>query len=119
MTTQTNDTTVAAIDAFLRDQESQVESKKRELAVQETNLEPEVAKASGAGVSALDCAIAMVAVSGRAQGIGQLFGSLVVGMARNPSMRGDLFTYTIIGMDFLELLAIVVILIAGMLLYSG
>jgi len=71
-----------------------------------------------AGVSVLGCAICMVAVGGCAQGIGQLFGCLVVGMARNPSMREDLFTYTLIGMGFLELLAIVVILIAGMLLYS-
>merc|ERR1712194_223033 len=71
-----------------------------------------------AGVSVLGCAICMVAVGGCAQGIGQLFGCLVVGMARNPSMREDLFTYTLIGMGFLELLAIVVILIAAMLLYS-
>jgi len=59
-----------------------------------------------------------VAVGGCAQGIGQLFAALVVGMARNPSMKEDLFTYTLIGMGFLEFLAIVVILIAGLLLYS-
>merc|ERR1719215_1758872 len=45
-----------------------------------------------AGVSVLGCAIAMVAVGGCAQGIGQLFAALVVGMARNPSMKEDLFT---------------------------
>merc|ERR1712066_769447 len=71
-----------------------------------------------AGVSVLGCAIAMVAVGGCARGIGQLFAALVVGMARNPSMKEDLFTYTLIGMGFLEFLAIVVILIAGLLLYS-
>uniref|UniRef100_A0A7S1FIL4 V-ATPase proteolipid subunit C-like domain-containing protein n=1 Tax=Noctiluca scintillans TaxID=2966 RepID=A0A7S1FIL4_NOCSC len=71
-----------------------------------------------AGVSVLGCAIAMVAVGGCAQGIGQLFAALVVGMARNPSMKEDLFTYTLIGMGFLEFLAIVVILVAGLLLYS-
>merc|ERR1711990_1350936 len=71
-----------------------------------------------AGVSVLGCAIAMVAVGGCAQGIGQLFAALVVGMARDPSMKEDLFTYTLIGMGFLEFLAIVVILIAGLLLYS-
>merc|ERR1712087_1003658 len=49
-----------------------------------------------AGVSVLGCAIAMVAVGGCAQGIGQLFAALVVGMARNPSMKEDLFTYTLI-----------------------
>merc|ERR1712224_679590 len=45
-----------------------------------------------AGVSVLGCAITMVAVGGCAQGIGQLFAALVVGMARNPSMKEDLFT---------------------------
>ena len=34
---------------------------------------------------------AKVAVGGCAQGIGQLFAALVVGMARNPSMKEDLF----------------------------
>merc|ERR1712176_574447 len=57
-----------------------------------------------AGVSVLGCAITMVAVGGCAQGIGQLFAALVVGMARNPSMKEDLFTYTLIGMGFLEFL---------------
>mmetsp|Transcript_55335 Transcript_55335/g.179442 ORF Transcript_55335/g.179442 Transcript_55335/m.179442 type:complete len:142 (+) Transcript_55335:253-678(+) len=43
---------------------------------------------------------------------------LCAALARNPSMKEDLFTYTLIGMGFLEFLAIVVILIAGLLLYS-
>merc|ERR1719174_1623589 len=77
-----------------------------------------ISQKRNAGVSVLGCAIAMVAVGGCAQGIGQLFAGLVVGMARNPSMKEDLFTYTLIGMGFLEFLAIVVILIAGLLLYS-
>merc|ERR1712083_1095691 len=84
---------------------------------QATGLGGTMAKRN-AGVSVLGCAIDMVAVGGCAQGIGQLFAALVVGMARNPSMKEDLFTYTLIGMGFLELLAIVVILIAGLLLYS-
>merc|ERR1712110_73821 len=71
-----------------------------------------------AGASVLGCGIAMVAVGGCAQGIGQLFAALVVGMARNPSMKDDLFTYTLIGMGLLEFLAIVVILVAFVLLYS-
>jgi|LauGreDrversion4_2_1035121.scaffolds.fasta_scaffold94679_2 F0F1-type ATP synthase membrane subunit c/vacuolar-type H+-ATPase subunit K len=71
-----------------------------------------------AGTSVLGCAIAVVAVGGCAQGIGQLFAALVVGIARNPSMKEDLFTYTLIGMGFLEFLALGVILISFLLLYS-
>merc|ERR1711862_766307 len=61
-----------------------------------TQIIPEVQVGLGAplakrnaGVSVLGCAIAMVAVGGCAQGIGQLFAALVVGMARNPSMKED------------------------------
>ena len=57
-------------------------------------------------------------VGGCAQGIGNLFAAMVMGLARNPSMKEDLFTYTLIGMAFLELLAMGVIIIALMLLYS-
>jgi F-type H+-transporting ATPase subunit c len=70
------------------------------------------------GTSVLGCAICMVAVGGCASGIGQLFAALVVGIARNPSMKEDLFTYLLIGMGFLEFLIIIVVLIAFMLLYS-
>merc|ERR1712118_571465 len=70
------------------------------------------------GTSVLGCAICMVAVGGCASGIGQLFAALVVGIARNPPMKEDLFTYLLIGMGFLEFLIIIVVLIAFMLLYS-
>lgn len=77
-----------------------------------------VGSVRNAGTSVLGCAIAVVAVGGCAQGIGQLFAALVVGIARNPSMKEDLFTYTLIGMGFLEFLALGVILISFLLLYS-
>merc|ERR1719231_1604138 len=69
------------------------------------------------GTSVLGCAIAMVAVGGCASGIGQLFAALIVGIARNPSMKEDLFTYLLVGMGFLEFLIIIIVLIAFMLLY--
>jgi F0F1-type ATP synthase membrane subunit c/vacuolar-type H+-ATPase subunit K len=81
-------------------------------------LSQQVGAVRNAGTSVLGCAIAVVAVGGCAQGIGQLFAALVVGIARNPSMKEDLFTYTLIGMGFLEFLALGVILISFLLLYS-
>ena len=78
----------------------------------------DIGSTRSAGTSVLGCAIAVVAVGGCAQGIGQLFAALVVGIARNPSMKEDLFTYTLIGMGFLEFLALGVILISFLLLYS-
>ena len=81
-------------------------------------MNTQVGAVRNAGTSVLGCAIAVVAVGGCAQGIGQLFAALVVGIARNPSMKEDLFTYTLIGMGFLEFLALGVILISFLLLYS-
>lgn len=81
-------------------------------------LNQQLGSVRNAGTSVLGCAIAVVAVGGCAQGIGQLFAALVVGIARNPSMKEDLFTYTLIGMGFLEFLALGVILISFLLLYS-
>lgn len=81
-------------------------------------LNTQLGAVRNAGTSVLGCAIAVVAVGGCAQGIGQLFAALVVGIARNPSMKEDLFTYTLIGMGFLEFLALGVILISFLLLYS-
>ena len=81
-------------------------------------MSSQVGSIRNAGTSVLGCAIAVVAVGGCAQGIGQLFAALVVGIARNPSMKEDLFTYTLIGMGFLEFLALGVILISFLLLYS-
>jgi F-type H+-transporting ATPase subunit c len=42
----------------------------------------------------------------------------MVDMARSPSMKDNVFTYSLVGMGFLELLAVVAILIVGLLLYS-
>ena len=71
-----------------------------------------------AGTSVLGAAIAMVAVGGCAQGMGQVLAALVVGIARNPSMKEDLFTYTMIGMGLIEFFALIVMVSAGLLYFS-
>ena len=71
-----------------------------------------------AGTSVLGCAIAMVAVGGCAQGMGQVLAALVVGIARNPSMKEDLFTYTMIGMGLIEFFALIIMVTAGLLYFS-
>lgn len=71
-----------------------------------------------AGIATLGAAIALMSVGGVAQGIGALFAALVSGTARNPSIKEDLFTYTLIGMGFLEFLGIICVLMSAVLLYS-
>lgn len=71
-----------------------------------------------AGVATLSAAVALMSVGGVAQGIGSLFAALVSGTARNPSIKEDLFTYTLIGMGFLEFLGIICVMMSAVLLYS-
>ena len=50
--------------------------------------------------------------------MGQVLAALIVGIARNPSMKEDLFTYTMICMGLLEVLALLIGLGAGVLYFS-
>lgn len=70
------------------------------------------------GIATLGAAVALMSVGGVAQGIGNLFAALVSGTARNPSIKEDLFTYTLIGMGFLEFLGIICVLMSAIMMYS-
>lgn len=71
-----------------------------------------------AGASALACGIATVALGGVAQGIGSVFAALVVGTARNPAIKDDLFAYTMIGFGMVELIMFIVIIMSVLLMIS-
>ena len=43
---------------------------------------------------------ATVGVAGSGAGIGSVFGSLIIGYARNPSLKQQLFSYAILGKKF-------------------
>ena len=45
---------------------------------------------------------ATVGVAGSGAGIGSVFGSLIIGYARNPSLKQQLFSYAILGKAILE-----------------
>ena len=46
---------------------------------------------------------ATVGVAGSGAGIGSVFGSLIIGYARNPSLKQQLFSYAILGESGLQL----------------
>ena len=71
----------------------------------------ESAKIIGAGC-------ATVGVAGSGAGIGSVFGSLIVGYARNPSLKGQLFTYAILGFALSEAVALFALMMAFLLLFS-
>ena len=46
--------------------------------------------------------LATTGLIGAGVGIGVVFGALILGVARNPSLRGQLFSYAILGFVFVE-----------------
>ncbi len=54
-----------------------------------------VSKIIGAG-------LATIGRTGAGVGIGIVFGALILGVARNPSLRTQLFSYAILGFAFSE-----------------
>jgi F-type H+-transporting ATPase subunit c len=46
--------------------------------------------------------LATIGLAGAGVGIGIVFGALILGVARNPSLRAQLFSYAILGFAFSE-----------------
>merc|ERR1711915_33990 len=67
-------------------------------------------KLIGAGVAA-------AGLIGAGTGIGTVFGSLITGVARNPSMRGQLFSYAILGFAFAEATGLFALMVSFLILY--
>ncbi|RUS86914.1 hypothetical protein EGW08_005319 [Elysia chlorotica] len=71
----------------------------------------QAAKYIGAGA-------ATVGVAGSGAGIGSVFGSLVVGYARNPSLKGQLFSLAILGFALSEAMGLLCLMMAFLLLFA-
>ena len=61
--------------------------------------------------------LATTGLIGAGVGIGVVFGALILGVARNPSLRGQLFSYAILGFAFSEATGLFALMMAFLLLY--
>lgn len=61
--------------------------------------------------------LATTGLIGAGVGIGVVFGALILGVARNPALRGQLFTYAILGFAFSEATGLFALMMAFMLLF--
>merc|ERR1712183_1201253 len=61
---------------------------------------------------------ATVGVAGSGAGIGTVFGSLIIGYARNPSLKGQLFSYAILGFALSEAMGLFCLMVAFLLLFA-
>ena len=51
-------------------------------------------------------------------GIGIVFGALIIGYARNPSLKAQLFSYAILGFALTEAMGLFCIMIAFLLMFA-
>ena len=70
----------------------------------------QAAKYIGAGAAA-------IGLAGAGVGIGSVFGALILGTSRNPALRGQLFSYAILGFAFSEATGLFALMMAFLLLY--
>jgi F-type H+-transporting ATPase subunit c len=63
--------------------------------------------------------LATIGLAGAGVGIGIVFGSLIEGTARNPSLRPQLFAYAILGFALSEATGLFCLMMAFLLLYSA
>ena len=71
----------------------------------------QAAKYIGAGA-------ATVGVAGSGAGIGSVFGNLVIGYARNPGLKQQLFSYAILGFALSEAMGLFCLMMAMLILYA-
>ncbi|KAL8923358.1 MAG: hypothetical protein Q9208_004628 [Pyrenodesmia sp. 3 TL-2023] len=62
--------------------------------------------------------LATIGLAGAGVGIGSVFGALITGTARNPSLRGQLFSYAILGFAFAEATGLFALMVAFMIRFT-
>lgn len=62
--------------------------------------------------------LATISLAGSGAGIGAVFGSLVLAIARNPSTLKQLFVYAILGFALTEAIALFGLMMAFIILFS-
>ncbi|XP_032240357.2 ATP synthase lipid-binding protein, mitochondrial [Nematostella vectensis] len=61
---------------------------------------------------------ATVGAAGSGAGIGTVFGSLIIGYARNPSLKQQLFSYAILGFALSEAMGLFCLMMAFLILFA-
>jgi F-type H+-transporting ATPase subunit c len=71
----------------------------------------EACKLIGAGA-------ATIGLGGAGAGIGTVFGSFVIALSRNPSIKQELVQYTILGFALTEAMALFALMMAFLILFT-
>lgn len=106
----TQNSLVAARSAFRNNAARNIIQKRGIVAESTAAAMVAAAKIQGAG-------LATIGLAGAGVGIGTVFGGLIQGVARNPSLRGQLFQYAVLGFAFAEATGLFALMMSFLLLY--
>jgi F-type H+-transporting ATPase subunit c len=103
---------------MLSSMRSQFASQFARNATQSRGIVAESAAAAMIGAAKLQGAgLATIGLAGAGVGIGTVFGALIQGVARNPSLRGQLFQYAVLGFAFSEATGLFALMMSFLILY--
>nr|YP_232812.1 ATP synthase F0 subunit 9 [Tethya actinia]AAP59071.1 ATP synthase F0 subunit A6L [Tethya actinia] len=71
-----------------------------------------------AGSKFIGAGAACIGAAGSGVGIGTVFGNLIIGYARNPSLKQQLFTYAILGFAISEAMGLFCLMITFLILFG-
>lgn len=66
----------------------------------------------------LGAGMATVGLTGAGVGIGTVFGALVLGVSRNPTLKDELFKFAILGFALTEAIALFALMMAFLILFT-
>jgi len=70
------------------------------------------------GAKFVGAGLATIGLAGAGVGIGTVFGALVMGVSRNPSIKDELFKLAILGFALTEAIALFSLMMAFLILFA-
>lgn len=70
------------------------------------------------GAKFIGAGLAAIGLIGAGIGVGQVFSALINGVARNPSVKGQLFTYGLLGFALSEATGLFAMMMGFLVLFS-
>ncbi|KAL3469788.1 hypothetical protein BJX99DRAFT_264828 [Aspergillus californicus] len=100
-----------------RQQPSMIQSAARQGFAARRQYSSEIADAMVQVSQNIGMGSAAIGLGGAGIGIGIVFGSLLLAVSRNPALRGQLFSYAILGFAFVEAIGLFDLMVAMMCKY--
>jgi len=70
------------------------------------------------GAKSIGAGLACTGLAGAGMGIGTVFGNFLIAFSRNPALKGQLFTYAILGFALTEAIALFSMMMAFLILFG-